>query len=176
MGGADADGSHGVGVGETVFSAANQGMIPKIVRDPDELSTANGAFFVIQSASANFIGPSVGGALFSIAQWLPFLVDAVSFLMASFLVARIDANDQVAYGSERGLWRAIREGISWCRNQPVMLALLSVMGVVNFAQSGVLAIMVMYVTSDLGASSAVFGVIMGISGAGESWEVLWLPR
>ena len=40
------------------------------------------------------------------------------------------------------------------------------MGVVNFAQSGVLAVMVIYVTNDLGASATAFGVVLSISGAG----------
>lgn len=155
-----------LGVGEAVFSAATQGMIPEVVRDPDELSAANGTLFVTQSASSNFLGPSIGGALFSLAHWLPFLTDAVSFLLASALVARIETGDRFAPNPEVGMWRAVREGVAWCKDKPVVVALLSVMGVVNFAQSGVLAIMVIYVTKDLGASSAAFGVVMSVSGAG----------
>lgn len=155
-----------LGVGETVFSAANQGMIPEIVEDPDDLSAANGTFHAMQAASMNFIGPGLGGLLFSFARWLPFLIDAVSFLLASALVARIASGGQAPASGGAGMWQAVREGVAWCRGKPVVVALLSVMGVVNFAQSGVLAVMVIYVTNDLGASATAFGVVLSISGAG----------
>ena len=155
-----------LGVGETVFSAANQGMIPEIVEDPDDLSAANGTFHAMQAASMNFIGPGLGGLLFSFARWLPFLIDAVSFLLASALVARIAGGGQAPASGGAGMWQAVREGVAWCRGKPVVVALLSVMGVVNFAQSGVLAVMVIYVTNDLGASATAFGVVLSISGAG----------
>lgn len=155
-----------LGVGETVFSAANQGMIPEIVEDPDDLSAANGTFYAMQAASMNFIGPGLGGLLFGFARWLPFLIDAVSFLLASALVARIAGGGQAPGSGEVGMWQAVREGVAWCRGKPVVVALLSVMGVVNFAQSGVLAVMVIYVTNDLGASATAFGVVLSISGAG----------
>ena len=42
-----------------------------------------------QTVSQSFVGPPLGGFLFGLANAVPFLVDAVSFLASSALIAAI---------------------------------------------------------------------------------------
>ena len=153
-----------LGVGETVFSTANQGMLPDVVGKQD-LGTANGTLFTLQSVASNFLGPSLGGVLFSVARWVPFLIDAVSFFTAATLVSRIRSSGGTSASPGR-MMDAIREGLAWCWTRHVIVALLSVMAVMNFAQSAIGSVLVLYVTDDLGLDSSVYGMIIAVAGVG----------
>ena len=153
-----------LGIGETVFSAANQGMLPDVVGKKD-LGTANGTVFTIQSVVSNFLGPALGGLLFAVARWVPFLIDAVSFFAAATLVSRIRGSDGTG-GSPSRMMEAIKQGLAWCWSRHVIVALLSVMAVMNFAQSAILSVLVLYVTDDLGLKSTWYGMIIAAAGVG----------
>ena len=153
-----------LGIGETVFSTANQGMVPDVV-DKQDLGTANGTLFTLQSVASNFLGPGLGGVLFSVARWVPFLVDAISFFLAATFVSRIRVSGEVNTPPAR-MMDAIKEGLAWCWTRHVIVALLSVMAVMNFAQSAIQSVLVLYVTDDLGLDSSWYGMIVAVAGVG----------
>jgi MFS family permease len=157
--------SFALGIGETVYSAANQGMIPDIV-DKDHLIHANGLTTTLQSVSTNFVGPALGGVLFSIERWVPFVVDAVSFFCASALVARIDVPARPVTGGPQGMLASIKQGLTWALTRRLVITLLVVMTVMNLAQAATQAVLVLYVTRTLGLLAAWYGSIMSVSGAG----------
>jgi len=154
-----------LGVGETIFSTANQGMLPDVVNKQD-LAKANGTLFTIQSVVSNFLGPALGGVLFSVARWIPFLLDAISFFTAATFVSRIQASDHSRNATSSRMMDAIKEGISWCQHRSVIMALLSVMAVMNFAQSAIQSVLVLYVTNDLSLDPSWYGMIVSIAGIG----------
>jgi MFS family permease len=79
-----------LGAGQTLFDNAAQSLIPAIAsRDPRRLERANSQLYGAQTVSQNFLGPPAGGFLFGLASAVPFLVDAVSFLASSGLIAAI---------------------------------------------------------------------------------------
>ena len=153
-----------LGIGETIFSAANQGMLPDVV-DKQDLGGANGTVFTIQSVVSNFLGPALGGFLFSLARWVPFLIDAISFFAAATLVSRIRGTGGTG-GSPNRMMEAIKQGLAWCWTRRVIVALLSVMAVMNLAQSAILSVLVLYVTDDLGLDSTWYGMIIAVAGVG----------
>jgi MFS family permease len=67
---------------------------------------------------ARLVGPPLGGALFSIARYLPFLGDAISFVVSAIGVAAIrrplgpDATDREEHSSALA---GVREGIAYIR-------------------------------------------------------------
>jgi MFS family permease len=154
-----------LGIGETIFSAANQGMIPDVVEEAD-LGKANGFIYTLQSVAANFVGPALGGVLFSVGRWAPFALDAASFFGASALMSHVSTDGTPQSRLMDGMMKSIRIGLSWCLRRPVVIALLSVMAVMNFAQSAMQATLVLYVTQDLGLSAWWYGIVMSISGIG----------
>ena len=70
---------------------------------------------------ARLAGPSLGGALFSMARWLPFLGDSVSFVISAAGVAAIrkplgpDLADREGHVSALG---SVREGFEYIRTRP----------------------------------------------------------
>lgn len=154
-----------LGIGETIFSASNQGMIPDVVAR-DDLSKANGFIYGLQSVATNFVGPALGGLLFSIGKWVPFVLDAASFFGASSLVSHIKSGRSSSTKLMGGMLTSIRSGFSWCADKPLILALLGVMAVMNFAQSAMQAVLVLYVTQDLRLSPSRYGFVMAVAGIG----------
>jgi hypothetical protein len=67
-----------LGSAQVVFDNAAQSVLPSLV-PPDLLPKANGTQYVVQVVGGAFLGPPVGSALFALAPFAPFGVDAVSF-------------------------------------------------------------------------------------------------
>lgn len=67
---------------------------------------------------ARLVGPPLGGALFTIGRWIPFLGDSISFVVSALGVAQIrrplgpDAADREQHDSA---WAGIREGFAYIR-------------------------------------------------------------
>jgi MFS family permease len=157
--------SFALGVGETIYAAANQGMVPDIVA-PDNLVHANGLTSMLQSVASNFVGPACGGFLFSAGRYLPFLVDAVSFVAASALVSTLPVPVRGPAVQAGGMLASIRAGMAWALTRRLVVTLLLVMTVMNLAQAAMQAVLVLYATRTLGLSAMWYGAIMSVAGAG----------
>ena len=75
-----------VAVCEVTYKLALQAVFPDVVASRDQLAVGNGRLMSVDAAGEQVIGPAVGGFLFSAAQRLPFLADAVSFVTSAVLV------------------------------------------------------------------------------------------
>lgn len=75
-------------VSDTTWDLAMWAHSPDLVR-ADVLSTVNGRLQGIDTGGEQLLGPAVGGALFGVAQRLPFLGDAVSFVLSAWLCASL---------------------------------------------------------------------------------------
>jgi predicted MFS family arabinose efflux permease len=98
-----------------VFSAlAERGIICSLV-EPDDTASA----LARAEARTHMVvlgGRSLGAFLYSLAQWLPFLADAISFgFSASLLLLVMQRKDsyQPARAADRQLRREITEGLRW---------------------------------------------------------------
>jgi len=106
------------------------------VVEPEQLPTAlsqNQARLHV----ATLIGPPLGGALFALRSWAPFLVDGVSYLISSAALTRLRAPLASPAGVEgeglRGVLRGTREGLAFIRGQGFMRAILVWACIVNFS-------------------------------------------
>ncbi len=75
-----------VAVCEVTYRLALQAVFPDVVASREQLAVGNGRLMSADAAGEQVIGPAVGGFLFSAAQRLPFLADAVSFVASAVLV------------------------------------------------------------------------------------------
>jgi hypothetical protein len=71
---------------DVAYNLALQGSVPNLVPASALLSLGNSRLMAVEGAGEQFLGPGVGGLLFSWARRAPFLGDAISFFMSAWLV------------------------------------------------------------------------------------------
>lgn len=158
-----------LGVGQTLFDAASQAVIPMLVTERGQpLEVANGRLSVSQTASEQFAGPPVGGLLFGLAAAVPFAADAASFCVSSLIVRWLarrrggasTAARPAARPGGRSLLAEIAEGVRWMFRQRVMVVLSVTVGLTNLAYTASSAIFVLYVHNELSLGSVGFGLML----------------
>ena len=73
------------GSSETVVGAVGQSALPDIVT-ADDLPAANGYLGSARWGGVAFVGPAVGGLLYTLSPSMPFAVDAASFVVSAVLL------------------------------------------------------------------------------------------
>lgn len=131
---------------------------------------------------ASLIGPPVGGTLFTLARWLPFLGDAVSFAVAAVGVAAIrrplgpDRPDPAAGPGERsadepssaGISAAlaeIRAGVGFIRHHPFLRFAVPWAALTNALATG-LVLLVIALLKARGAGPGAIGAITSAAAVG----------
>lgn len=182
---------------DVTYGVALQASVTDVVEVPSQLATANGRLMGVDGAGENFFGPAVGGFFFSAAQRLPFVGDAVSFFLSAVLVraslprrrrglrhARSsDAGEGLPSASQPaervegelrhgGGWTAdFAAGVRVFRRDNILKLLAATNGSVNFTQSMVVGVLVVYGERTLGLGSTGYGLflagaaVMGIVGS-----------
>src|SRR6185312_215361 len=101
---------------ELVELAARAWVVPK-----SQLTTAVAQNELVYS-SCSLLGPALGSLLFSITRLLPFVTDALSYLilLSSLLSIRSPMQDE-RRAERRHLLGEVREGLTWLWSQKMML-------------------------------------------------------
>jgi MFS family permease len=153
-----------LGVGQTLFDSATQSVIPALVgRDAGRLERANGQLFGAQQVSQQLIGPPLGGLLFSLARAVPFMVDAVSFLLSSALITAIPGRfrpERTAETPPTSLRAEITEGMRWLLGHRLLRATVVMAGVTNLALTAGDVILVLLAQDELGLGSVGYGLLL----------------
>ena len=173
-----------LGTGQTLVDTGSQALIPALVsRDPGRLERANGRLLGTQVVTQQLAGPPASGFLFSVATWIPFAVDAVSFGASSALVAAIpgrraahSTGEASATGRRTSLWTEIAEGLRWLFAHRVLRAVAVLVAGVNIALTGSDAIMVLFAQERLGLDSIGFGLLLTGSAVGGAAGSVVAPR
>jgi MFS family permease len=156
-----------VGVGETATSAVTNSVVPLIVDHDDKLPEANGNLQAAESIGANFVGPAVGGVIFSIAASLPLLGDAVSFICSSVMLGRAVPARTSAPRVERGkIRREMATGMRWLLEHAALRPMTGTIGSLAFCQAMVFGVLVLYCTRVLHLGPRGYGLILGVSALG----------
>jgi predicted MFS family arabinose efflux permease len=148
----------------TFFDIAEVSCLPQVVAK-EQLPEALGR---IQATTGvvNLVGPPLGGLLFSFRSLLPFLVDAISYIVSvcSLLFIRTPFQQQ-RKAPVRNIHVEIAEGLRWLWHQPLLrtMALLTA-GNIFFGAGQPLIVIV--VAQNHHASAATIGLIFGIAGLG----------
>jgi MFS family permease len=152
-----------LGAGQTLFDNAAQSLIPAIAsRDPRRLERANSQLYGAQTVSQNFLGPPAGGFLFGLASAVPFLVDAVSFLASSGLIAAIGGSfaPERPQGTRTSLRAEIAEGLRWLARHRLLRALCVMVALMNLSLMAGEAIMVLFAQDVLGLPNIGYGLLL----------------
>jgi predicted MFS family arabinose efflux permease len=148
----------------TLFNIALTASIPRIVAQ-HQLTEATAVNFVT-GQTVSLIGPPVGTFLYGVALAIPFLADAVSYLVSAFSMFWITSEFQQPRSSPaRHLRQEIVEGISWIWKQ----AILRYQVIAGCGLNLVLATNVLIVTllaKQQHAAPVAIGLIFAIGGIG----------
>jgi MFS family permease len=148
----------------TFFNLAETACLPHVVAK-EQLPGAVAQYMVIDSTSG-LIGPSIGGALYSIGRAIPFLTDAISYGVSVLSLFFI----KVKFQQERDhtpirLWADIREGLSWLWHQPLIRFIAVLTGGITMPVVGYGLILIVLAQGQH-ASSFTIGLIFACGGIG----------
>lgn len=169
------------GTAYVFFNAAQGACLPHVVPEK-QLTRAVSAQETAESVTGVVASP-IGGALLQLLRALPFLLDAISFLVsaACFIAVRNDFRDQTAEdaGTEpasRQSWRRdISAGVEWMwRNKTLRMIGLTAAGL-QLAISGV-SLVAIVIARGGGASSGAIGITFSAIGIGGAAGAAVAPK
>jgi len=128
---------------------------------------------------AELAGQPLGGALFAAGHALPFVVDAVSYVLSfvALLFVRSTLQDS-REPRERGLLADIAEGLTWLWRQRFLRAVVGLVGATNIVLNALPLVLIVR-AGEMGASAALIGVLLAFSGVAAilgSLVAPWLHR
>ncbi len=151
------------GAGTALFSAAQTGALRAVVavrQLPAAVAARTG-----REAGVLVAGPPLGGALFSLARALPFLVDAVSYAFSSLsLLAMRTPFQEKREADPSPLRSRLAEGFRFLWSRPFLRTCALLFGLANFLGPGLLLALVVIGTRQ-GLSGGEVGVLVAAFGA-----------
>ena len=155
-------------VGEILVDPATVALVPALV-DGRELDRANGRIASVEIITNDFAGAPAGSVLFTFAPWLPFLIDACSYLgslvpFSGLPRQRPDAGN--ATGSTPRLRADAAEGFRWLRRHRVLAPFTVSQVIYYFGFAAGFSLLVVLVTDELDGSASAFGLLLAIGAGG----------
>ena len=148
------------------FRPAAYAGLPNLVPD-DELTNANSLLQAVETL-AWMIGPVVGALMY--AAWgpsVPYVVNAVTFLVSAVLIAFISENKLRSEESlTRGHWRDVADGIRLVLTSAPLRTVLIVWNVVLLGSAAINVAEIFFARETLDAGTVGFGVLVAASGVG----------
>ena len=152
------------GVGAAFFIAAYPGAVRSVVPThqlPDAMAAQTGRNAIVQLA-----GSPLGGALFTIARALPFVVDVFSYAFSAISLLLMKASFQEEREREPShLKTELLEGVRYVWHQPFLRTCALIFGLLNFVGPSVLFAIVV-IGTDQGLSGGEVGLLVAVFFAG----------
>jgi predicted MFS family arabinose efflux permease len=160
-----------------LFDMAEGAALPQLVTG-EQLPTAI-AQNQAKTQGADVVGQPLGGVLFSAARLLPFLVDAMTYLVSFVALLSIRRPFQQPRARQPArLKTEIAEGLLWVWRQPFLRAAVGVIGGMNLVFNALTLVLVVR-ARELGASPALIGAMFAFAGMGGllgSFVAPWVQR
>lgn len=147
------------------FSIADVACLPQVV-SKEQLSTATAQAVVINDVSF-LLGPSLGGLLYSLGRFVPFLVDTLSYIasVVSLFFIKATFQGERTATAQRRLWSEISEGLVWLWRQPLIFFLAIIGVTIHIVMIG-MPLIIIVIAQRQHVPSFLIGVILAMSGAG----------
>ncbi|MCA9833819.1 MAG: MFS transporter [Thermomicrobiales bacterium] len=164
------------GLQSVFFDAAWNAVLPNTVRR-DELTDATSKLMGTASV-AQIVGPALGGLIVGwiggpSAMWIPVLTFGISAWLLLQMKQPEAPSTQTTTASN--MWHEVREGLHELWRDDIMRALINTAMVLNFGGLVFLAVYVLFMTNDLGLSSAGVGLVYASGGVGALVGALIAP-
>jgi MFS family permease len=151
------------GAGAGVFMPAENSAVRSVVA-PGHLATALSQNQARQHV-AGLVGGPIGGALLSLARWLPSAVDAVTYAVSWVLLGRIrtDLSAPATTEPRTGVRQSLVEGVGFVLRQPLFRVLLAFSALVNLTMNALLFAAILRL-AQAGFAPAQIGLVETASG------------
>lgn len=158
------------------FDPAAQAAIPALVGREDRrmLTRANGWLWSLDVFGRSLVGPPVGAALFVLLAWLPFGLNALTFVVSAVLLTGVTAlrPRPGGGGPTTSIRSDVAEGVRYLFRHRQLRALALGMSAYNLGYNVAYATLVLYVTRALGLRDLAFGLLLAalaIGGVAGGW-------
>ncbi|MGH3599049.1 MAG: MFS transporter [Pseudonocardiaceae bacterium] len=153
--------------GATVlFRSASPALLPSVVQE-DDLASANGRLQTGTTSTGSLIGPSLGGVLFTLAAWVPFLTQACALGISVIALRRLPEPDRPHVHSPRAPMRTeIAEGMRLIVQDRTLRALAVSTTLLAASTGMLLAVLVLHVLDTLHASESSYGLLFTLYASG----------
>lgn len=153
-----------IGTLTVFYEVADGSLFASVVRRPDYIAANS---LTIGARAMSFVaGPSLGGVLVQVLT-APFalVADALSYLGSALLLTRIAPPENAGSGSQGG-GLGIGSGLAFVFRSAVLRQLLLGVTVINLFNYIFHALLILYVTTELGISPGMLGPLLGIASIG----------
>jgi MFS family permease len=162
------------GGANVLFNPSASAALPGIVAD-EQLERAWAATEA-RTYAASLVGPALGGFLFGLGRAVPFIADAVSYLVSAGCVSRIRGKFRAERSGERkALWREVTDGLHLVWHQPLLRAVVIQAPLINFAFNGVIFTVTIALRQH-GTAPGVIGLAQAGIGLGGLLGAVIAPR
>ncbi|WP_437003737.1 MFS transporter [Streptomyces sp. enrichment culture] len=158
-----------LGCGDIFFDIAAQAVMPVVASGERELIRANSRISAAQINGEQLAGPPLGGALFSLSHSLPFLGNAVSYLVSAVYVGSLKGDFGNAPAEEptrKNLRAEVAEGLRWLLRHRVLRALAGTAAVGNLVFTAKMALLVLLARNHLGLGDIGYGLLLSSTAVG----------
>jgi len=157
-----------------LFGPAESAAVRRVVR-PEQIREAV-AQNQSRAAVSGVVGPPLGGALLAVARPMPFVADAVSYLVSLACIASVRTPLGVGGDDARdgGFLHRLSAGLRWIWPRPFLRTLLLWMLGMGVVFSG-MGLVILVIARDHGASPAALGAMFAITGVGGALGALAAP-
>lgn len=162
---------------QTVVDLAAQALLPAVT-GKEQLAAANGRLQAGVRIAGLLAGPALGGLLFTQGPAVPFVLDALSFLLATACVWAIPAGltREPAPGPGASGRGRIREGMRWLLGHRLLRTLCLGLLLWSLADTAVVALLPLYAMRSLGLPDSGVGILLTTSAIGGFLGSLAAPR
>ncbi|MFI6519104.1 MFS transporter [Spirillospora sp. NPDC050679] len=157
-----------VGCAGLLFENAAATAVPALV-EPAHLERANGRLQASRVLGEQLVAKPLGGWLFAVAAWTPFLLDAAGLLIVAALAAALPASVNTASapaGERRTLRGSIGEGVAWLWRHRLLRTLAITVGTSNVGLAATSAVLVLIARDRFGVGAVGFGALLAVLAVG----------
>ena len=165
----------GLGLTETFFDTSSEAIVPALVSE-DMLPAANGRLQAVEWVGNAFVGPPVGAALFALAPFVPFGLDALTFFAAALLIWLIPGRFEPERLALTSLRIDVGTGLKWLLAHRVLRTLSIMAGITNAFVMGIVAVFVLFAQEELGVGELGYGILLSSTGLGGLAGAVVAPR
>ena len=153
-------------VGEFLFDASSIAVVRDIV-PRSRLTSANGWLYAAEDGAQDLAAPPLAAVLFTVATWVPFLVDGATFALSAILVLSLRGH----FRAERpdtppNVRQDLREGFGFIRRRRFFRSATVVWTTLGFTLGLALATLVLFVLRTLHEDELAFAVLITAGAVG----------
>ena len=158
-----------LGIGEFLYDTSATAVVRDIV-PRRRLTTANGWLYAAEDGAQDLVAPPLAAVLFTLAAWLPFIVDAASFGVSALLILTLRGKFRPERPEQpeqpTSVRVELRDGFAFIRGRPFFRAAVVVWSTLGFALGLAIATLVLFVLQTLDGGSLGFAAVVTAGAVG----------